>query len=154
MKGTELFTRAISEYIEREKAADELFAKCVNEQPKKTIEGCVNYILKTVKDSGINGWSDDEVFGMAKHFYDEKDLSDPGKIDARVVVNHHVELSEAEKEEAREKAKKEYLNAERKRLQDEDKKRKEREEKRLDAKKKADEERRERESKMQLDLFG
>ena len=66
MKATVNFTKVISAYIEREKDADELFAKCVEEQPNKTIDGCVNYILKTVKDSGIAGWTDEEIFGMAR----------------------------------------------------------------------------------------
>lgn len=88
MKATEAFAKTIGAYIEKEKQADPLFAKCVDEQPTKTVQGCVNYILKEVKKSGIAGWTDAEIFGMAKHFYDEKELKDPGAISARVVVNH------------------------------------------------------------------
>ena len=110
MKATKQFAKVIGEYIEKAKQEDELFAKCVDSQPSKTIQGCVNYILKTVKDSGVAGWTDDEIFGMARHFYDEKELKDPGD--------------------------------------------QQREQKREEARAKALMEKRERESKMQLDLFG
>ena len=153
MKGTEMFAKTIGEYIEREKKADPLFAKCVEEQPKKNIQGCVNFILHEVKKSGIAGWTDDEIFGMAKHFYDEKELKDPGSVRVRVVVNHNVELSEADKEQAKANALKEYQEAERKKLEQKAKADRERAAKREEARIKALQEKRERESKMQLDLF-
>lgn len=154
MKATEAFAKTIGNYIENEKKADPLFAKCVDDQPKKTIEGCVNFILNEVKKSGIAGWTDDEIFGMAKHFYDERELKDPGNITMRVVVNHHVELSEDEKAKAKEKALKDFEEAERKKLEAKAKAEQERAIKREEAKAKALQEKRERESKMQLDLFG
>ena len=154
MKATEAFAKTIGAYIEKEKQADPLFAKCVDDQPKKTIQGCVNYILNEVKKSGIAGWTDAEIFGMAKHFYDEKELKDPGAVRARVVVNHHVELSEDEKAEAKKKALKEYQEVERKKLEAKAKAERTRVIKREEAKAKALMEKRERESKMQLDLFG
>ena len=154
MKATEAFAKTIGAFIEQEKQADPLFAKCVDEQPAKTVQGCVNYILKEVKKSGVVGWTDAEIFGMAKHFYDEKELKDPGAISARVVVNHHVELSDEEKAKAKEKALKDFEQAERERLEKKAKADMEREVKREEAKTKALMEKRERESKMQLDLFG
>ena len=154
MKATEAFAKTIGAYIEREKQADSLFAKCVDDQPAKTVQGCVNYILKEVKKSGVVGWTDAEIFGMAKHFYDEKELKDPGAISARVIVNHHVELSDEEKAKAKEKALKDFEQAERERLEKKAKADMEREVKREEAKTKALMEKRERESKMQLDLFG
>ena len=154
MKASEAFVKTIGAYIEREKQADPLFAKCVEEQPKKNIQGCVNFILHEVKKSGIAGWTDDEIFGMAKHFYDEKELKDPGAINAKVVVNHHVELSDDDKAKAKEKALQEYQEAERKKLEQKAKADKERAEKREEARIKALHEKRERENKMQLDLFG
>lgn len=154
MKATKQFAQVIGEYIEKAKQEDPLFAKCVDDQPKKTVEGCVNYILKTVKDSGVAGWTDDEIFGMAKHFFDERDLKDPGAISARVVVNHHVELTDKEKAEARKKALKDYEQAEREKLEKKARAERERAIKREEARKEAQKEKRERESKMQLDLFG
>ena len=154
MKATEAFAKTIGAYIEKEKQADPLFAKCVDDQQKKTIQGCVNYILNEVKKSGIAGWTDAEIFGMAKHFYDEKELKDPGAVRARVVVNHHVELSEDEKAEAKAKALADYEQAEREKLERKAKAERERAIKREEARKEAQKEKRERESKMQLDLFG
>lgn len=153
MKATENFTKVISAYIEREKEADELFAKCVEEQPKKTIEGCVNYILKEVKNSGIAGWTDEEIFGMAKHFFDERELKAPGALQARVVVNHHVELSEEEKKTAKERALKDYEETERKKLEEKAKRERERAIKKEQEKAQALLEKRERENKRQLTLF-
>lgn len=154
MKASDPFVKTIGEYIEREKQADPLFAKCVDDHPNKTVQGCVNFILNEVKKSGIAGWTDDEIFGMAKHFYDEKELKDPGAINAKVVVNHHVELSDDDKAKAKEKALQEYQEAERKKLEQKAKADKERAEKREEARIKALHEKRERENKMQLDLFG
>ena len=153
MKTTEEFRKTIEAFIEREKEADALFAECVDGQPEKTIQGCVNYILHEVKKSNIVGWTDAEIYSMAKHFYDEKDIKDPGSVNARVVVNHHVDLSEEEKRKAKEKALADFEKAERERLEKEKKKREEKEKKMKEAKEKALQEKRERESKMQLDLF-
>lgn len=154
MKASDSFVKTIGEYIEREKKADPLFAKCVDDQPKKTIDGCVNYILNEVKKSGIAGWTDDEIYGMAKHFYDERELKDPGAIKAKVVVNHHVDLSEEEKAKAKEKALQEYQEAERKKLEQKAQADKERAAKREEQRIQALKEKRERENKLQLDLFG
>ena len=154
MKASDPFVKVIGEYIEKERQADPLFSKCVDDQPNKTVQGCVNFILNEVKKSGVAGWTDDEIFGMAKHFYDEKELKDPGSIRAKVVVNHHVDLSEEEKAQAKEKALKEYQEAERKKLEQKAKADKERAAKREEQRIKALQEKRERESKLQLDLFG
>lgn len=155
MKATKQFAQVIGEYIEKAKQEDPLFAKCVDSQPSKTIQGCVNYILKTVKDSGVAGWTDDEIFGMARHFYDEKELKDPG--DQRVnkiVINQPVDLTEEEKAAAKAKALADYEKAEREKLEKKAKAERERAIKREEARKEAQKEKRERESKMQLDLFG
>ena len=57
----------------------------------------MNYVQK----SGCNGFSDDEIFGQAVHYYDETDIEIGKPIDCKVVVNHHVELTAEEKEQAR-----------------------------------------------------
>jgi len=49
MKTTEQFRKTIEAFIESEKKADALFAECVDGQPEKTIQGCVNYILHELK---------------------------------------------------------------------------------------------------------
>lgn len=147
---TENFVKVIGEYIEREKQADPLFAKCVDEQPQKTIEGCVNYILKTVRESKIAGWTDDEIYGMAKHFYDEKNITDPGKMKgARVVVNHAVELTDEEKAQAKADALAKFQAEEREKIERREAAKKEKERKRIEQMKKEAEER----EKMHPSLF-
>lgn len=87
MKGSEEFKRVIENFITKKAETDPFFTpKFQNEN--KSIDGCVNYILHTVKKSNENGFADEEIFGMAIHYYDEKDIKDPGSIGGRVVVNH------------------------------------------------------------------
>ncbi|NDV57938.1 PcfK-like family protein [Bacteroides sp. 519] len=103
MKGTDIFKRTIHTYLVQRAASDELFAeKYAN--PKKSIDDCVTYILNTVKKSGCNGFADDEIYSMAVHYYDEDNIEVGKPMNADVVVNHVVELSEEEKEQARKEA--------------------------------------------------
>lgn len=107
MKSTESFKKVISDHLASVAAADPVFAgKMAN--PKKSIDDCITYILNQVKASGCNGFADAEIFGMALHFYDEEDVKPGPKISCEVVVNHKSELTEEEKLEAKEKAKKQF----------------------------------------------
>lgn len=103
MKSTETFKKTISEQLDKVAANDQAFAEKMN-NPKKNIDDCVTYILNTVKKSGCNGFTDDEIYGMAIHYYDEENVEVGGKVSAQVVVNHVVEISEEEKAEAKQKA--------------------------------------------------
>lgn len=107
MKGTENFKRTIQSYLEERAKVDELFAKSYA-KPNKNIDDCITFILNEVQKSGCNGFEDDEIFGMAVHYYDEDNLSVGEKISCEVVVNHKVELSEEEKQELKEKARKDF----------------------------------------------
>jgi hypothetical protein len=57
-----------------------------------------------VQKSGCNGFTDDEVFSMAVHYYDEDNIEVGKTINCHVVVNHTVELTEEEKQQARKEA--------------------------------------------------
>jgi hypothetical protein len=103
MKATDNFKKTIQAYLEQRAANDELFAP-VYANPDKNIDDCVTYILNEVKASGCVGFADDEIYGMAVHYYDEPDIEVGKPIKGRVVVNHHVELTEEEKEQARKEA--------------------------------------------------
>lgn len=107
MKGTENFKRTVQAYLEERANVDELFAKSYSKQ-NKNIDDCITFILNEVQKSGCNGFEDDEIFGMAVHYYDEDNLSVGEKISCEVVVNHKVELSEEEKQELKEKARKDF----------------------------------------------
>lgn len=101
-KGTDKFKKIIKAYLDKRAAEDELFApKYAN--PKKNIDECVDYIIGEVQKSGRQGFADEEIYGMAVHYYDEDDLKVDNTATAKcsVVVNHTVELSEKEKEEIR-----------------------------------------------------
>ena len=102
-KGTRAFNETIKAYLEERAENDALFAvKFAN--PSKSVDDCVTYILNQVQKSGCNGFTDAEVYGMAIHFYEEKEIEVGNPINCKVVVNHTVELTEEEKEEARQEA--------------------------------------------------
>ena len=103
-KGTQAFNDTIREYLEGMAENDALFAvKFAN--PTKSMEDCVTYIINQVQKSGCNGFADDEIFGMAVHYWEENEI-EVGKplTNCQVVVNHTVELTEEEKEQARQDA--------------------------------------------------
>ena len=102
-KATDYFKATIQNYLEQRAQEDELFAP-VFANPKKNIDECVNYILNTVQKSGINGFTDDEIYSMALHYYDEEDIDAGKPITCQVVVNHTIVLTEEEKAQARQKA--------------------------------------------------
>ncbi len=103
MKVSVPFKNAIQSYLEQRAEYDELFARSYR-NPLKNIEDCITYILNYVQKSGCNGFDDDEIFGQAVHYYDEADIEIGKPIECKVVVNHHVELTEEEKAQARKDA--------------------------------------------------
>jgi hypothetical protein len=70
----------------------------------KALTNCIVYILNTVQKSGCNGFADEEIYSMAVHYYDEDGIDAGKPIDCKVFVNHTVELTAEEKEEARREA--------------------------------------------------
>lgn len=103
-KVTDYFKQTIQSYLTRRAQEDALFApRYAN--PKKNIDDCITFILNYVKQSGCNGFADDEIYSLALHYYDEDDI-DIGKplTNCKVVVNHTIVLTEQEKAEARHQA--------------------------------------------------
>lgn len=117
MKASNVFKQTIQTYLENRAKSDELFAASYA-KPNKNIDECCNFILGEVQKSGCNGFSDDEIFGMAVHYYDEDDIKNVKPVNARVVVNHTIELTEEEKKSAKEAALKEYEAKEMKRIEE------------------------------------
>ncbi len=111
MKGTEKFTEVIKAYLDNLATIDELFAKEYAKE-NKSIEECVKFILSEVKKSGCNGFADDEIFGLALHYFTEDNIEISETGNCKVLVNHHIELTEEEINEAREKAKERLLREE------------------------------------------
>ncbi|MBO9615606.1 MAG: PcfK-like family protein [Dyadobacter sp.] len=103
MKGTENFKKVISQHLESLAAVDSLFAETLK-KPSKSIDDCITYILNEVQKSGCNGFDDSEIFGMAVHYYDEDNITVGKPVNGRVVVNHSVELSQSEIDQAKQAA--------------------------------------------------
>jgi len=103
MKTTDHFKNTIKAYLDQRAESDLLFSFKYS-APKKNIDDCITYILNQVQKSGCNGFVDDEIFGMAVHYYDEDNIETGKPMNAHVVVNHVVELTAEEKEQARQDA--------------------------------------------------
>jgi len=114
-KGTDAFMEAISERIIAMSDSDPVFAERAG-NPDKSIEGCVAYILDTVRKSGLCGFTDDEVYSMAVHYYVEDGIETGGIPECQVVINRQVQLTEEEREEMRRQAKERVLSEETSRL--------------------------------------
>ena len=110
MKTTDHFKNTIKSYLDQRAEEDALFAVTYAKEGKN-IDDCCTYILNEVQKSGCVGFIDDEIFGMAVHYYDEDAIDVGKKIDAsRIVVNHVVELTKEEKEAGRKKATEAFQN--------------------------------------------
>lgn len=110
MKTTDHFKNTIKSYLDQRAEEDALFAVTYAKEVKN-IDDCCTYILNEVQKSGCVGFTDDEIFGMAVHYYDEDAIDVGKKIDAsRIVVNHVVELTKEEKEAGRKKATEAFQN--------------------------------------------
>ena len=72
-KATDYFKQTIQNYLRSRAQEDELFAPRYA-SPKKNIDDCITYILNYVKQSGCNGFADDEIYSLAMHYYDEDDI--------------------------------------------------------------------------------
>lgn len=107
MKATEHFRQTIKAYLDERAQNDELFAVSYAKE-NKNMDDCVTFILNHVKRSKCMGLTDEEVYSLAVHFFDEDDIEIGNSIACNVIVNHTVELTEEEKAKARQEALKEY----------------------------------------------
>ena len=107
MKATEHFKQTIKAYLDERAKNDELFAVSYAKE-NKNMDDCVTFILNQVKSSKCMGLTDEEVYSLAVHFFDEDDIEIGNPIACNVIVNHTVELTEEEMAQARQEAFKEY----------------------------------------------
>lgn len=112
MKG---FQQTIERYLAGIASQDPSFAERFN-NPEKKIEDCITYIINQVKDSGLHGFDDDEIYSLAVHYYVEDGISPGTPVQCQVIVNHQVQLSEEEIAEQRRKAKEKVFSDEMARL--------------------------------------
>ena len=117
---TKNFQVVIKSYLEQLAELDAEFAvKYLAED--KSIEGCCAYIISEMRkmvQNNVVGATDDEVYGLAVRYYLE-DVKVDTKIGnhVRIVCNQIIELTEEEKEEARQKAIRQYQEEELQKLQ-------------------------------------
>jgi len=104
MTTTDAFKASIEEFLDDKAIADPVFMEQYSDK-KKNLKDCSTYILNQVKKSGATGFADKEIFDMAIEYYTTKDIDIGSKVSGKVVINRTVELTDKEKEEAKEKAK-------------------------------------------------
>ena len=106
-----LFRTRIKEHLDSVAAVDPVFAEKYSSK-SKSLDQCFDFICTQVRKSGRTAFADEEIFGMATHYYDEEnpgDITDGASAGCSVVCSAPgYELSEIEKEEARQKALDEY----------------------------------------------
>lgn len=107
MKG---FQNAIKEHLEKIAAQDEVFAakyaaKC--EAEPESIKKCCSYIIDQVQKNYKHGNSavltNDEVFGMAMHYYDEN-IAPPKVVSSCTVIMSKEQLTPEDEEAIRREA--------------------------------------------------
>lgn len=131
--------KAIKAYLDKQAQKDPLFA-AVYAKPGKSIDECFDYIVGEVRKEGMFVYkTDQEIFGMAVHYYEEDDikvskLRNGEGVQATATGKHDIKLTEEEKakikQDAVEAYKKQCIKAEAAAA-------KERERKRREAKRKA-----------------
>ena len=84
---TNSFKEAIQEYLEQRAKQDTLFA-VTYAKPNKSVDECCNYIMKEARKRGnAVCMRDDEVFGLAVHYYDEDSIKDVKPVSATVTTS-------------------------------------------------------------------
>ena len=109
------FEQCIKEYLDKKASEDNLFATTYAKE-NKSFEECISYIVSEVSKMEqvkiVNGMSvspvkDDIVFNLAVHYYDEDDLKvkplPKGSFNV-TTSSPAIELTEEEKEEAKQRA--------------------------------------------------
>ena len=107
-KSSNAFEDAIRQYLDQRAESDNMFA-IRYASPSKSVTECCQFIINEVKRQGVNVMTNDEVFGLAVHYFDgdctEEEIGKP--INCKVVVSKD-QLTDEDKAELREQAMKEY----------------------------------------------
>lgn len=110
-KSSKTFEQTIKAYLDKRAETDSLFAEKYRNE-KKNIAECCKFIISEVHKMNVNGLSDDEVFGLAVHYYDEENVGEIEDVKCNVVVNHNIELTEEEKQQAKIEAREKFIQQE------------------------------------------
>lgn len=96
----EHFQIAIKSFLEKKASSDPHFAERLKIE-SKSMEECCNYILGEVEKKATGQWAactDEEVFDMAVHYWDEDNIKVKKPTQCKVVTNK--KLTPEEKKEA------------------------------------------------------
>lgn len=114
--------KRVKDYLDERAGSDELFA-AMYAKPGKTIEACWAYIVNVAKKrgGGCVCMTDEEVFGIAVHYYCEDDLkNEPLPKDFKCVAPEPKEwLTDEQKKRVREEVEAELREELKKKLRDE-----------------------------------
>ena len=104
---SKMFEKAIKAFLDDKAEKDPAFAEKYRSE-KKNIADCCKFIIAEVKKSckgNEAACTDQYVYGLAMHYYDEENIKVPANAPScRVVVPGDMELSEEDKKEASEEA--------------------------------------------------
>jgi len=118
--------QVLKDYLDKRAAQDPQFAaKYANE--KKSIRECAQYIIgeaASQAEGGVAGMTDEEMFGLAVHYYDEEKVEIKGirgdvRISRQAVVakeSAKIELTAEEKEQAHKLAMERAIEEQRKKM--------------------------------------
>lgn len=85
MESSDLFIQAIKKHLDKLAKSDSLFAeKYANSE--KNIKDCCTFIMNEMKNSKRTCVADDEVYGLAVHYYEEKNVKVGSPVKCRVIV--------------------------------------------------------------------
>ena len=101
----ELFRKVIQSYLDEKAANDPAFAEKYGNKDK-SIDECCKFIVKEVKKIAKGGYAactDDYVYGLAVHYYDEADAKASGAPDCDILITMK-DLSDEDRAEARKEA--------------------------------------------------
>lgn len=97
-KQNQSFKEAIKAYLDQRAKEDNLFSSTYA-KPNKNIDECCEYILGEAKKRGGSAVaiSDDEVFGMAVHYYDEDNIKVEKQSNYKVATSSNAESKKEKK---------------------------------------------------------
>ena len=104
---SETFKETIKAWLDK-RAAEDMSFNDLYKKEGKSVEDCCKFIIDCAREGGREGYSDEEVFGWASHYYEEDNINPKGDSGCKVVVNRAIELSDEEKAQLEKEAKEQY----------------------------------------------
>lgn len=87
---SEIFKTVIQEYLTTLADTDEAF-KIHYTKEGKTIDNCCDYILTEVKKADREGFADEEIYNMARKYYELDEVVIEENISANIIVNRPIQ---------------------------------------------------------------